>query len=224
MLSAQEIGKNTVSVMVCCEHAVVRSGLRAVIERERDLIVVGEVNSADTIVEATERLQPDVALVDVQLPSTGGIDAARLLVDTASSAPPVALLAEGTDLDCLIEAVGVGVNGFFLKSRSTDELLQGLHAVAVGEVVVAPPLLRMLLDEIVRRPHLSVSSQFLSLSRRETEVFRLLADGLSYSEIAAALFLSEATVKSHIHHMLRKLGLRDRLQAVVYAYRNGLFA
>jgi DNA-binding NarL/FixJ family response regulator len=224
MSTAEKTGKSAVSVLVCCEQAVVRTGLRMVIEWEPDFIVIGEVDSVDAIVEATERLQPDVALVDLELPPTGGIDAARLLVDTASSAPPVALLAAGADLDCLIEAVGVGINGVFLRSRPTRELLQGLSAVAVGEVVIAPPLLRMLLDEIVRRPHLCVSSQFLSLSKRETEVFRLLADGLSYSEIAAALFLGEATVKSHVHHVLQKLGLRDRLQAVVYAYRNGLFA
>jgi DNA-binding NarL/FixJ family response regulator len=212
-----------ISVLIADDQALVRAGFRAILETQEDLEVVGEAEDGAEAVALAQELRPDVVLMDVRMPGIDGIEAtARLLRD--GDAPRVLMLTT-FDLDEYVyEAMKAGASGFLLKDAPRDQLLGGVRTVASGDALLAPALVRRLVEDFVRRPPPGAGppAELDELSERELEVLRLIAQGLSNAEIAARLFLSEATVRTHVTHILAKLGLRDRVQAVVLAYETGL--
>ena len=212
-----------ISVLIADDQALVRAGFRAILETQEDLEVVGEAEDGAEAVALAQELRPDVVLMDVRMPGIDGIEAtARLLRD--GDAPRVLMLTT-FDLDEYVyEAMKAGASGFLLKDAPRDQLLGGVRTVASGDALLAPALVRRLVEDFVRRPPPGAGPprELDELSERELEVLTLIARGLSNAEIAARLFLSEATVRTHVTHILAKLGLRDRVQAVVLAYETGL--
>jgi DNA-binding NarL/FixJ family response regulator len=212
-----------IRVLIADDQALVRAGFRAILETQDDLEVVGEAEDGAEAVALARELRPDVVLMDVRMPGIDGIEAtARLLRD--GDAPRVLMLTT-FDLDEYVyEAMKAGASGFLLKDAPRDQLLGGVRTVASGDALLAPALVRRLVEDFVRRPPTGAGppAELDELSERELEVLTLIARGLSNAEIAARLFLSEATVRTHVTHIFAKLGLRDRVQAVVLAYETGL--
>ncbi len=217
----------TIRLLLADDHPLVRSGLRSLLENEPDLEVVGEASDgAEAVVEA-RRLRPDVVLMDLRMPGMDGIEAARRIAGPDGTDEARVLIVTMFDLDeDIVEAVRAGVRGYLLKGGSADRLIDAVRAVAAGGAVLAPSVTRQLLDHAAHAlPPVTparAEASLEALSEREEEVLRLLANGLSNAEIAEQLILGEATVKSHVSSLLGKLGLRDRLQAVVFAYRSGV--
>jgi len=210
-------------ILLADDQALVRGGLRMILDAQEDLEVVGEAADGAEALEQAAALAPDLVLMDVRMPVMDGIEATRRLV-AAGGAPRVLVLTT-FDLDEYVyEAIGAGASGFLLKSAPPRQLVDGVRTVMAGDALLAPEVTRRLLDRFIRRPPPSqaVPEPFAELTPRELEVVRLIADGRSNAEIAAALVLTEATVKSHVNHILTKLRLRDRVQAVVLAHRSGL--
>lgn len=217
----------TIRLLLVDDHPLVRSGLRSLLENEPDLEVVGEASDGAEAVDLARQLRPDVVLMDLRMPGMDGIEAARRIADADGTDDIRVLIVTMFDLDeDIIEAVRAGVRGYLLKGGSADRLIDAVRAVAAGGAVLAPSVTRQLLDHAARAlpPVMPTRAEASldSLSEREEEVLRLLAKGLSNAEIAEQLILGEATVKSHVSSLLGKLGLRDRLQAVVFAYRSGV--
>jgi DNA-binding NarL/FixJ family response regulator len=216
----------TIRLLLADDHPLVRSGLRSLLEGEPDLEVVGEASDGAEAVAKAQNLRPDVVLMDLRMPGMDGIEATRRLAGPGTADPLKVLMVTMFDLDeDVVEAVRAGARGYLLKGSSAERLIEAVHAVAAGGAVLAPSVARQLLDHAVRSlpPMRSKGADPIEvLSEREREVLTLLATGLSNAEIAQRLVLGEATVKSHVSHLLTKLGLRDRLQAVVFAYRNGI--
>jgi len=217
----------TIRLLLADDHPLVRSGLRSLLESEDDLEVVGEAGDGAEAVAKAQVLRPDVVLMDLRMPGLDGIEATRRLAGPGVEDPIKVLMVTMFDLDeDVVEAVRAGARGYLLKGSSADRLIEAVHAVAAGGAVLAPSVARQLLDHAVTAlpPLRSPTEQdpIEVLSDREREVLALLATGLSNAEIADQLFLGEATIKSHVSHLLTKLGLRDRLQAVVFAYRAGV--
>ena len=211
-------------ILIADDQALVRGGLRMIIEAQGDMEVVGEAADGHDALRLARELRPDLVLMDVRMPGLDGLEAARLLL-SRDGAPPKVLVLTTFDLDEYVyEAVRAGAGGFLLKSAPPQQLVQGIRTVLDGDALLAPEIVRRLLERFAARPPSSSGTppELADLSQRELEVLRLLADGRSNAEIAAALFLSEATVKTHVTHILGKLRLRDRLQAVALAYRCGL--
>jgi DNA-binding NarL/FixJ family response regulator len=212
-----------IRVLIADDQALVRAGFRAILETQDDLEVVGEAEDGAEAVALARELRPDVVLMDVRMPGIDGIEAtARLLRD--GDAPRVLMLTT-FDLDEYVyEAMKAGASGFLLKDAPRDQLLGGVRTVASGDALLAPALVRRLVEDFVRRPPPGAGppAELDELSERELEVLTLIARGLSNAEIASRLFVSEATVRTHVTHILAKLGLRDRVQAVVLAYETGL--
>jgi DNA-binding NarL/FixJ family response regulator len=212
-----------IRLVVADDQALVREGFRALLETQADFEVVGEAGDGAEAVSLARAENPDVVLMDVRMPGMDGIEATRRIT-TAPEAPRVLMLTT-FDLDEYVyEAVKAGASGFLLKDVPRDELVGGVRTVARGDALLAPAITRRLLERFVRRPPpgTGVPPALDGLSGRELEVLRLVAGGRSNAEIAADLFLSEATVKTHVGHVLQKLRLRDRVQAVVFAYESGL--
>jgi DNA-binding NarL/FixJ family response regulator len=209
--------------LICDDQALVRGGFRAILEARPEFEVVGEAeNGAEAIALAQRRL-PDVILMDIRMPILDGVEATRRLV--AEGSPARILILTTFDLDDYVHAaIRAGASGFLLKDVKPLELLDAIRIVAGGDALLAPSVTRRLLERFATTlPPAGQSSGALSdLTARETEVLRLLATGLSNAEIATALVVSEATVKTHVSSVLRKLGLRDRVQAVILAYETGL--
>lgn len=219
----------TVRLLLVDDHPLVRSGLRSLLESEPDLRVVGEASDGREAIAEALRLRPDVVLMDLRMPGMDGIEAARRITGPDGPDDARVLIVTMFDFDeDIIEAVRAGVRGYLLKGGSAERLIDAVRAVAAGGAVLAPSVTRQLLDHAAQSlPPLSsarTDASLESLSEREAEVLRLLANGLSNAEIADQLILGEATVKSHVSSLLGKLGLRDRLQAVVFAYRSGIVA
>jgi DNA-binding NarL/FixJ family response regulator len=194
-----------------------------ILESQKDIEVVGEAADGREALEQARALEPDVVLMDIRMPELDGLEATRQLVG-GDGAPRVLILTT-FDLDEYVyEAMKAGASGFLLKEVRPEQLADAVRVVAAGETLVAPAITRRLIEEFVRRrpPGSGTPPEVSELTERELEVFKLVARGLSNSEIAAMLFLSEATVKTHITHVLAKLGLRDRVQVVVLAYESGL--
>jgi len=217
----------TIRLLVADDHPLVRSGLRSLLEGEADLEVVGEAGDGAEAVAKARALRPDVVLMDLRMPGLDGIEATRRLAGPGVEDPVKVLMVTMFDLDeDVVEAVRAGARGYLLKGSSAERLIEAVHAVAAGGAVLAPSVTRQLLDHaITALPPLrsrAGEDPIEVLSDREREVLALLATGLSNAEIADQLFLGEATIKSHVSHLLTKLGLRDRLQAVVFAYRAGV--
>jgi DNA-binding NarL/FixJ family response regulator len=214
-----------IRVLIADDEALVRGGFRMILEAQADLQVVGEAADGREALARVRELSPDVVLMDVRMPAMDGLEATRRL---ASAAPaPKVLMLTTFDLDEYVyQAMKAGASGFLLKTAPPSELAAAVRAVAGGDVLLAPPITRRLVEQFVRRPPpgQDLPPSLGALTAREVQVLRLTARGLSNAEIAAALFLGEATVKTHINRILAKLGLRDRVQAVVLAYETGLVA
>ena len=213
----------SIRVLICDDQALVRGGFRAIVDAQPDLEVVGEAENGAEAVALAERRAPDVILMDIRMPVLDGVEATRRLV--ANGSPARVLVLTTFDLDEYVHAaIRAGASGFLLKDVTPAKLLEAIRVVAAGDALLAPSVTRRLLERFATTlPQHDHSSEALAeLTARETEVLRLLAGGLSNAEIADALVVSEATVKTHISSLLRKLGLRDRVQAVILAYETGL--
>jgi DNA-binding NarL/FixJ family response regulator len=213
----------TLRILIADDQALVRGGLRMILDAQPDLEVVGEAADGREALEQAHELSPNLVLMDVRMPELDGLEATRRLVDRDPSAKVIVLTTFDLD-DYVYEAIRAGASGFLLKSAPPHQLIAGIRTVIAGDALLAPEITRRLLDRFVARPPRPTGTPpaFADLSPRELEVLRLIADGRSNAEIAANLFLSEATVKTHVTHILTKLRLRDRVQAVALAYRTGL--
>ena len=209
-------------VVIADDQPMMRAGFKAVLEATGDIEVVAEAGTGEEAVTAAIQHSPDVVLMDIRMPEMDGIEATRRLPRQRV----LILTTFGLD-QYILEALRAGASGFLLKDAPTQEVVAAVRAVAAGDAVLSAAVTRQLLDQVARRLPAAVSrrtDELELLTEREQEVLRMLANGLSNAEIAAALVLSEATVKSHVSNLLRKLGLRDRVQAVIYAYETRLIA
>jgi DNA-binding NarL/FixJ family response regulator len=212
----------SVRVLIADDQSLVRAGFRLVLENHPDLEVVGEASNGHEAIHSTGRLEPDVVLMDIRMPELDGIAATRAITATARAR---VLVLTTYDLDEYVyDALQAGASGFLLKDTPPAQLADGIRSVAAGEALLAPTVTRRLIEEFARlRPGGQARPAELDeLTPRELEVLQLLARGLSNAEIAAALVLSDTTIKTHVGHVLGKLGVRDRVQAVVLAYESGL--
>lgn len=211
-----------IRVVLADDQPLVRAGLRTILTAEPDLEVVAEADDGDAAIAMCRDLAPDVVVMDVRMPGKDGIEATRILA--ADPHPPRVLILTTFDLDEYVyEALRAGASGFLLKTAAPRQLVAGIRDVVGGETLLAPAVTRRLIEDFVgRRPSADAAAQLDDLTSRELDVMRLLARGLSNSEIAAELYLGAATVKTHVVRILAKLGLRDRTQVVVLAYETGL--
>jgi DNA-binding NarL/FixJ family response regulator len=213
-----------IRVVIADDQALVRGGFRAILENDGDIKVVAEANDGVEAVQACRRLRPDVVLMDVRMPHLDGLAAAGQLLAERGTAPRVLMLTT-FDLDEYVyAALRAGASGFLLKDTPADQLAPAVRTVADGQALLAPTVTRRLIERFASQsvPAQSASRRLAVLTPRETEVLKALAKAMSNAEIGQALYLSEATVKTHITHILAKLDLRDRVQAVVLAYEEGL--
>ncbi len=212
----------SIRVLIADDQSLVRAGFRLVLENHDDIEVVGEASNGHEAVHGTSRFRPDVVLMDIRMPELDGIAATR---EITARHPARVLVLTTYDLDeYVFDALQAGASGFLLKDTPPAQLVGGIRAVAGGEALLAPTVTRRLIEEFGRLgpAHRSRPEALDELTPRETEVLRLVARGMSNAEIAEALVLSDTTVKTHVTHLLGKLGLRDRVQAVVLAYESGL--
>jgi DNA-binding NarL/FixJ family response regulator len=233
-----------IRIMIVDDEALVRAGFRLILQTEDDFEVIGEAEDGESAVRLAKQLQPDVVLMDVRMPHLDGVEATRRLVAAGDGK---VLILTTFDLDAhLFAAIRAGASGFLLKAVPPDDLVAAIRAVARGDALIEPRMTRRLLTEFARTPgdggrlpgpahptpvgteaasaHKPLPKALDPLTVREIEVLREVGKGLSNSEIGAALYIGEATVKTHVAHILTKLDLRDRIQAVVYAYEVGLLA
>jgi DNA-binding NarL/FixJ family response regulator len=213
-----------ISVVIADDQALMRSGLRMLLERADGITVLAEAADGDAAVGLVREHQPDVVLMDIRMPGIDGIEATRRIVNDPSSATTVLILTT-YDLDEYVyHAIRAGASGFLLKTSPPPQLVTAIRAVAAGDTLLAPEITRRLLEEYIRRPPPGAvrPPALEELTGREVEVLRLVATGHSNAQIAARLFVSEPTVKTHINRLFRKLGVRDRIHAVVLAYETGL--
>jgi DNA-binding NarL/FixJ family response regulator len=214
----------SLKVLIVDDQALVRTGFRMILEAEPDLEVVGEAGDGAEAIAEARRLEPDVVLMDVRMPELDGIEATRRLLANGASTTKVVMLTTFDMDEYVYDALHAGASGFLLKDVPPEQLVDGIRAVANGDALLAPSITRRLIEEFVRSgPGRAEPPAALGeLTSRELEVLQLIARGLSNAEIAKELFVSETTVKTHVAHVLMKLGLRDRVQAVVLAYESGL--
>jgi len=215
----------TLRVAVCDDQTLVRAGFRVLIDATPGLSVVGEAGTGAAAVELIRRERPDVALMDIQMPEMDGIEATRRLLGGPEPVPVRVLILTTFDLDRYVfAALRAGASGFLLKDTPPNDLLAAIRVIADGEALLSPRVTRRLVAEFAKRPAVAVEAahRLDGVTEREREVLVLIARGLSNTEIAAELYLSIATVKSHIGHLLTKLGARDRAQLVIAAYEGGL--
>jgi len=213
----------SISVVVADDQELVRTGFRVILNSEPDIDVVGEAADGREAIETAEQLGPDVVLMDIRMPVLDGLAATRRIVTGPDSRPRVLILTT-FDLDEYVyEALRSGASGFMLKDNPADQLITAIRVVSEGDALLAPQITRRLISEFVRSRPSSARPELLQiLTDRETEVLKLVAHGLSNSEIAGELHVAETTVRTHVGHLLTKLELRDRVQAVVLAYESGL--
>ncbi len=225
MASASNLsgGDVVIRVAVVDDQVMIRSGLRMIVEAEADLCVVGEAGDGVEAVELAQRATADVMLMDVRMPRLDGIEATARIA--ASNLPTKVLMLTTFDLDDYVyAALRAGASGFMLKDAPAEQLLDAIRVVAAGDSLLAPSVTRRLIEHVVRSPSASTTmpAGFDDLTERELDVLKLVARGMSNGEIAASLYLGEATVKTHVGRIFAKLGLRDRVQAVVLAYEHGV--
>jgi len=212
-----------ISVLIVDDQDLVREGLRMLLEAEPDLAVAGEAADGGQALDQARLLDPDVILMDVRMPNMNGIEAATRLVQAGSRARILMLTTFNLD-EYVYRAMKAGASGFLLKDASRDQLAAAVRTVAAGQALLAPAITRRLIEDFCRgpAPGAAAGSAAGHLSERELDVVRAVAEGLSNAGIAARLYLSEATVKSHVARVLAKLDLRDRVQVAVFAYENGI--
>ena len=216
-----------IRILLADDQALVREGFRALIDREPDMNVVGEAADGAEAVHLARQFQPDVVLMDIRMPGTDGLEATRRLLSAETSGVRVLILTTFDQDDYVYEALRSGASGFLLKDVRQDQLIDAIRTVAGGEALLAPSVTRRLIESFCRRPPPGVAVLGEPLNRltpRELDVLRAIARGLSNAEIGAELFLSESTVKTHVGRVLTKLGARDRVQVVVFAYEAGLIS
>ncbi|WP_282082398.1 response regulator [Streptomyces tendae] len=213
-----------VRVVICDDQALIRTGLTTIVDAQPDLEVVGECGDGQAGVDLARALRPDVVVMDIRMPVLDGLEATRLLAGAGVEHPVKVLVVTTFNLDEYVyEALRAGASGFLLKDAPPDRLLHGIRTVAMGAALLDPDVTRRLVGRYAARIRPAEgTARDIPLTPREMEVLRLIADGLSNSEIAAALVISPETVKTFVSRILTKLDLRDRVQAVVFAYRHGL--
>jgi DNA-binding NarL/FixJ family response regulator len=213
----------SVRVLVVDDQALVRAGFVKLLEPEPNLTVVGEAGDGLEAVEAVARTRPDVVLMDIRMPRMDGIEATRRLRAKPDAARVLILTTYDLD-EYVFEALKAGASGFLLKDAPSDQLIAGIGVVAAGDALLAPAVTRRLIEEFARRPTPPPGGpvELAELTAREREILTLIARGLTNGEIAGGLVVGESTVKTHVGNILMKLGLRDRVQAVVLAYETGL--
>jgi len=211
------------SIVLADDQALVRGGFKLILDAQPDFEIVGEADDGRAAVECARELRPDVVLMDVRMPVLDGIAATRIVVSERLAAHVLVLTTFDEDR-IVYDALAAGASGFLLKTAPPAQLVDAVRTVAAGDALLAPTVTRRLIEEYVRRPPPggAMTDRVGELTEREREVLTLIARGLSNSEIADSLFVSGATVKTHVNHVLSKLDLRDRVQAVVFAYEHGL--
>ena len=212
------------TLLIADDQALVRVGLRKILESEPDTTVVGEASDGQDAVAGTRRLRPDVVLMDIRMPVLDGIEATRRIAAAQPATRVLILTTFGLD-DYVYDALRAGASGFMLKDAPPEEIAAAVRIVASGEALLAPAVTRAVIEGFTRTPartQPAIPRAVGDLTAREREVLDLLIRGLSNPEICRQLFISEATAKTHVARILQKLGLRDRVQAVIYAYESGL--
>lgn len=210
-----------ISVVIVDDQDLVREGLRVLLEAEPDIRVTGEAGDGNAALAEVRRTDPDVVLMDVRMPVVDGIKATAQLVREGCRARILMLTTFDLD-EYVYQAMKAGASGFLLKDASRSQLAGAVRTVSAGDALLAPAITKRLIEDFCRGPAPGANGSGLGLSERELEVCRLVARGLSNGEIAAQLYVSEATVKTHVAHVLSRLGLRDRVQVTVFAYEHGL--
>ena len=214
-----------IRVLIADDQALVREGLRALIDRETDMTVVAEASDGHDAVQMAREHHPDVVLMDIRMPRVDGLQATADLLAEDGTTTKVIMLTTFDQDDYLYQALRAGASGFLLKDVRQAQLIDGIRTVAAGEALLAPTITRRLIENFCRRPtptHGGEHDRLTALTQRETTILRLIAKGLSNTEIATTLFLSESTIKTHVGRILAKIQARDRVQAVVVAYETGL--
>ena len=215
----------TLRLVIADDQAVIRAGLRMIIDNEPDMTVVGEAGTGSEATEVAARSHPDVILMDIRMPDLDGIEATRRLTETDQNGPAVLVLTTFDDDENVFESLKAGAAGFLLKDAEPETLLGAIRSVAAGEALVDPSVTRRLIDRWVDLEDANPAprdASTMGLTDRETEVLVLLARGLSNRDIAERLFLSQATIKTHVSSLLGKLGVQSRVQAVILAYEYGV--
>jgi len=214
----------SVKILIADDQALVRAGFKMILDAEDDLHVIGEAPDGAQAVELARRLRPDVVLMDIRMPQLDGIEATRRVAALGENPPRVLMLTTFDLNEYVYEALRAGASGFLLKDVPPEQLAAGIRVVAAGEALLAPSITKRLIQEFAQAapPSPEPPPGLDELTARELEVFKLVARGLSNAEIAAELIVSETTVKTHVARVLMKLGLRDRVQAVVLAYEAGI--
>jgi DNA-binding NarL/FixJ family response regulator len=213
----------TIRVLIADDQALVRDGFGMILDAQPDIDVVGASADGREAIDMARALRPDVVLMDIRMPEVDGIEATRQLTSDAAWAPRILMLTTFDHNEYVYDAMKAGASGFLLKDVRREELVNAVRVIAAGDALLAPALTRRLIEDFVRRPPPAAApaAVFADLTEREIDVLRLIARGLANAEIAQELVVSDATVKTHVAHILAKLGLRDRIQAVVMAYESG---
>jgi DNA-binding NarL/FixJ family response regulator len=213
----------SISVVLVDDQALIRTGFKMILESEDDIEIVGEAGDGEQGVVAVRRLRPDVVLMDVQMPTMDGLEATGRIVQEGSIPSRIVILTTFERDDYIFDALRAGASGFLLKNSPPDELVHAVRVVAAGESLLAPSVTRKVIEGFIEQPARHGSEAELGrLTERETEILKLLATGKSNAELASHLFVGEGTIKTHVSNVLTKLGLRDRMQAVIFAYESGL--
>jgi DNA-binding NarL/FixJ family response regulator len=215
----------SIRVLLADDQAMVRAGFRMILETQPDIEVVGEAANGEQAADSARRLRPDVVLMDIQMPDGDGLTATRRITEAGEPHSRVVILTTFERDEYVFEALQSGASGFLLKNAPPEELLHAVRVVAAGDALLAPSVTRTLIEQFARRPaRPDTGARLDTLTEREREVLVMLARGKSNAELAAELVVSEGTIKTHVSSLLGKLGVRDRVQAVVLAYESGLVA
>jgi DNA-binding NarL/FixJ family response regulator len=212
----------SVRVLVADDQSMVRAGFRMLLAGEPDIEVVAEASNGHEAVDKAARFRPTVVLMDIRMPELDGLEATRRILAADDTARILILTTFDLD-EYVYEALRAGASGFVLKDDPPEQLLAAVRIVAGGDALLSPAITKRVIKQFTRTPHPAPPRQLDDLSERERDVFRLISRGLSNAEIGRELYISDTTVKTHVTHMLQKLDLRDRVQAVVLAYQTGLF-
>ena len=212
----------TIRVLVADDQSMVRAGFRMLLGGEEDMEVVAEASNGLEAIDKASRFNPGLILMDIRMPELDGLQATRRILAADKTARILILTTFDLD-EYVFEALHAGASGFVLKDDSPDQLIAAIRTVAAGDALLSPTITKRVIQKFARTPRAAPPKELDELSERERDVFRLMTRGLSNAEIGKQLFISETTVKTHVTHILQKLSLRDRVQAVVLAYQTGLF-